>query len=497
MNTLVNSQITAIDCFLAFLTQRRHKQYDNLGTTAFNFLKSSDYTEINLVLQSLNLNEKITEKHLPRLLKKIFTSFDPMKLGHQAINIISDIKKYNSKIPFMKYDANNELSNFCNEVIISIEHINCSIFIENTNYIIPETQIHPNVTHSSQVPISSTAINQNLNSNRGIPEQLSQIDFSANSLNNAFQHFMKEISSKIELNSENRDKYLIDKMSQMLRDHKRQTTPTEIKDKYYEELNKNFDKIQRFENQLAINSSYLSNDIFPGPLSNDKFPLPMYCDKDDFKDKYYNELIFGFKKDILNFNIDYLNNQINFLKSSNQSLSDKVDEIDENVNDKIQILISKAKSKYESDLTKGMEKINRLISAKNESNNSNDAFPKINNTNSEQTNDKISSSDKNSSNKNYSNNKSQNNNQSKFNNFKSISSKPGVKYHYIHQTGSKNFQNYKHNFYIPYSNNNSNYSNVNNYQQSMHPYSRPNYSHSKQTNYNNYNKTSHLNKPQQ
>ena len=236
MSNLSNYEILSIDCLFAFLSHRRHRFYDNLSTTAFNFLKSAEYSQINKEILKFSNNEKLTDKNLSNVLLKIFTTFDPMKLGHQAINIILDIRKYKSKIPFLKNDKNQELQKFCDETIISNEHVNCSIFLNNTTLIVPETQINnnPNVNNIfNSTPIEVTSVQNQL-----LTDNLSQTEISSENLNSILQYIFKEISYKIDSNNDNLDKNLLEKMSSMLKEHKKQTTPSEIKDQYYVELKK-------------------------------------------------------------------------------------------------------------------------------------------------------------------------------------------------------------------------------------------------------------------
>ncbi|CAF0747906.1 unnamed protein product [Brachionus calyciflorus] len=229
MSNLANTQnieILAIDCFFSFLTQRRHKFYENLGTTAFNFLKSSDYTQINTELLKLNNNEKITEKHISRLLFNIFTTFDPSKLGHQAVNLILDIKNFKTKIPFMIFDENSKLQNLCDEAIISSQHVNCSIFIDKTPLIVNATKQQASVpVISTSVPLNNCHTPLGENNQNSLSEN--QLDLTPANLNSALQNFLKEFSSKIECNNDSRDKILLKKMSLMLKEHKKQTTPSE------------------------------------------------------------------------------------------------------------------------------------------------------------------------------------------------------------------------------------------------------------------------------
>lgn len=263
----------------------------------------------------------------------------------------------------MKHDSNDELQKFCDETIISLEYVNCSIFLESFPVIIPETQSN-NLPQNNILNSTPNFVDANINRNQEQLNSISQIDPSNVNVTTLLLNFMKQISSKIESNYDNRDKSLLEKMSLLLNQHKKQTTPTEIKDKYYGELEKKIDKFQRLSNQLTINSSYFSNDIFPKILNNDYFPPPLYRDNDLYKEKYYNQLIFGFKKDILIFNTEYINQQLSQLMSKNQFIIDKLDEIDDNVTDKIDVLKSKIKAKYDSDLKNGMEKVNRLITTK-------------------------------------------------------------------------------------------------------------------------------------
>ncbi|CAF0982994.1 unnamed protein product [Brachionus calyciflorus] len=144
---------------------------------------------------------------------------------------------------------------------------------------------------------------------------------------------------------------------------KKRTTPKEIKDKYYNDLESNIVKTQRFKNQKTINCSYLENDIFPKILDNSNFPPPMYSDDINFRSKFYNELIINFKKDILKFNITHINNELENLNKNKLIVGFFLD-IDHDVDQKIDILKTKIKEKHDPFLKKGIEKINRLISNK-------------------------------------------------------------------------------------------------------------------------------------
>ncbi|CAF1087706.1 unnamed protein product [Brachionus calyciflorus] len=367
MNNLANSnKIAALDVFFAFITTRRVKLYKNLGTNAFSFLKNQEYSEINSELINLNDNEQISEKHIPKLLLKIFKTFDPQTLGHQAANIIFDIKRLKKDIEFMKYDVNNELLNHCEAINLSQDHIKCNQFINyQTNFInynsnnLLNTNLNDPLLHSTPNVIPDTQNNPIL--------QNDLLDQS--SITNTLNQFLKEISAKIDFTTNERDQMLLQKMTKMLSDHKKQTTPTEIKDKYYNELKINIEKYQKFENQKTINSSYLENNIFPKVLNDLNFPPPMYPDDVNFKEKFYNELIFSFKKQILNFNLIHISNELDKLDEKNKAIIDTLNEVDNDVFEKVEILKSKIKNRTDAELKNGIEKINRILSENQSSDN--------------------------------------------------------------------------------------------------------------------------------
>ncbi|CAF1159935.1 unnamed protein product, partial [Brachionus calyciflorus] len=59
---------------------------------------------------------------------------------------------FKTKIPFMIFDENSKLQNLCDEAIISSQHVNCSIFIDNTPLIVNATQ------QQASVPVTSTLV---------------------------------------------------------------------------------------------------------------------------------------------------------------------------------------------------------------------------------------------------------------------------------------------------------------------------------------------------
>ncbi|CAF1118994.1 unnamed protein product, partial [Brachionus calyciflorus] len=225
---LVNKQLVSIDLLFSFLTLRRSKYYGNLATNAFSFFKNSENKEFFYELLKLVGNDYLSEKNLPNLLIKIFSQFDPSKLGHQAFNIINDIKKYKKEIEFMKYDSNDELQILCDSIILSSDHINCSLFFSNQ---INSTSSNGITTESDPLIIPETQASNN-------PLESSNLNnFTPNDpVHSLIKSFLTEFNNTINKNNEainNRDKALLDKMTEMLNDHKKMTTPTEIKDKHY------------------------------------------------------------------------------------------------------------------------------------------------------------------------------------------------------------------------------------------------------------------------
>ncbi|CAF1085904.1 unnamed protein product [Brachionus calyciflorus] len=133
------------------------------------------------------------------------------------------------------------------------------------------------------------------------------------------------------------------------------TTPTEIKDKHYSNLESILDKNQRFNNTKTITETYISNDLVPKSLSKHFFPEPLFKDDNNYKDMFFNELIPKFQNEKLQFNLDFINSEI---ESLNQNISNEIsnlEKIDTNVDSKIQILKEKISKRHDSHLKNGIE----------------------------------------------------------------------------------------------------------------------------------------------
>ncbi|CAF0879377.1 unnamed protein product [Brachionus calyciflorus] len=102
----------------------------------------------------------------------------------------------------------------------SAQYVNCSIFLNNTSLIVTDTQQQtPVIVTSTTASLShsQTSLDENnLNS-----QSANQNDLTPANLNSTLQNFLKEFSSKIESNNDSRDKILLEKMSLMLKQHKK------------------------------------------------------------------------------------------------------------------------------------------------------------------------------------------------------------------------------------------------------------------------------------
>ena len=294
--------------FFNYMAQHLHDDLKHFTTQTFTHWQNR-YPDHKSYI-AFNDNSPFTLTNFSKLLLKILNTYDFLKFGYNANHLVEKISKLDTS-------AHTWLSEELKQLCAS------------------------KITTNTSANIDTEIVNDTVNSSLTPNNQNSQTSDLTDLVNNL----------KLALNASWEEK---------LNNLYAASLSVQVKDEHFGQLEDIIIEHTIASNNLTINNSYKSSNLYQQSICHQNFPSPWFKQDQTYVHNF-NELIQKFQGEIQDLQSTYLGNKISTLDTNIKNKIDLISKFDDKAKEKADILFEKTKISNKSTLDAAINKITRII----------------------------------------------------------------------------------------------------------------------------------------